>query len=372
MPTTGPTGAPSVSIDPDAATISTVSGIQEAKAAAPQSGMRPGGALRQPRDNAARRAVTVQKGDTVYDLSNRYSVAMRALIETNGLEAPYSLNPGQTVMLPPPNVHVVERGETLYSVSRRYNVDTRSLALMNNLERPWTVWPGDELALPPLARDQERDETPRAATPVVATPAAPPPQSSPARGSPQLMSRPPEQIASVKPQPVAPVGAPAPASASSGPAGPISMLPTRLASAPSVVSGVASGAAGSGTFIWPVSGPILSGFGVSADGTRNDGVNIGTEPGAQVRAAAAGEVVYAGNELSGFGNLLLIRHADGWVSAYAHADKLLVKEGDRVTQGQPVAVAGATGKAGGKPQVHFELRRGKDPVDPMGQLPAAG
>jgi lipoprotein NlpD len=74
------------------------------------------------------------------------------------------------VYLPPPNVHVVEKGETLYAVSRRYNVDTRSLALLNGMARPWTVWPGDELLLPPLARDMARD-----VTPVVTAPAPPPP-----------------------------------------------------------------------------------------------------------------------------------------------------------------------------------------------------
>jgi murein DD-endopeptidase MepM/ murein hydrolase activator NlpD len=101
---------------------------------------------------------------------------------------------------------------------------------------------------------------------------------------------------------------------------------------------------------------------------RTDGVNIGVEAGAKVTAAAAGEVVYAGDELVGFGNLILIRHPGGWVSAYAHSDRMLVKEGEMVAQGQAIAEAGSTGNAS-SPQVHFELRKGKEPVDPTLHLP---
>ena len=126
--------------------------------------------------------------------------------------------------------------------------------------------------------------------------------------------------------------------------------------------------AGNHDFIWPVSGTPIKGFGAGADGQRNDGVNIAVPEGADVKAAAGGEVVYAGNELAGFGNLILIRHPGGWVSAYAYSASMAVKEGDVVKQGQTIASAGATGNAG-TPQVHFELRKGKQPVDPALYLP---
>ena len=127
--------------------------------------------------------------------------------------------------------------------------------------------------------------------------------------------------------------------------------------------------AGARDFVWPISGNVLKGFGQGADGIRNDGVNIAAAPGADVKAAAGGEVVYAGSELAGFGNLVLIRHPGGWVTAYAHADALKVKEGDLVKQGQAIATAGQTGNASST-QVHFELRKGKEPVDPALHLPA--
>ena len=308
--------------------------VQDAAAMAPETEQRPGGALLQPKDDPRARGIEVLRGDSLYDISRRYSVNMRALIETNDLQAPYALNPGQVVYLPPPNIHAVEPGETLYSVSRRYNVDTRSLALINGMSKPWTVWPGDELLLPPLARDQgRRIETAKISAPAVR-------------------------------QPVVASSAKAPVN------GPISLTP----GAPVVVADagrpkVAANPSGPANFIWPVSGAVLKGFGTSADGLRNDGVNIAAETGADVHATAAGEVVYAGDELAGFGNLILVRHPGGWVSAYAHADRLLVKEGDKVSQGQAIAAAGATGSAS-RPQVHFELRKGKDPVDPTQMLPA--
>ena len=133
-----------------------LSATDEARGMAPEAGGRPGGSRRLGPDDVSARMVTVMSGDTLYDISRRYNVNMRALIETNQLQAPYALNVGATIQLPPPNVHVVSRGETLYSVSRRYNVDTRSLALLNGLVRPWTVYPGDELLLPPLACQRPR------------------------------------------------------------------------------------------------------------------------------------------------------------------------------------------------------------------------
>lgn len=123
----------------------------------------------------------------------------------------------------------------------------------------------------------------------------------------------------------------------------------------------------SGGFIWPVDGKVISEFGSKGDGRFNDGINIAAPEGTPVRAAEAGIVAYAGNELRAFGNMLLIRHADGWVSAYAHNQELLVHRGERVRRGQIIARVGSTGNVG-EPQLHFELRRGKRPVNPLTQL----
>ncbi len=119
----------------------------------------------------------------------------------------------------------------------------------------------------------------------------------------------------------------------------------------------------SGNFRWPVKGRVISGFGTRPDGGHNDGIDVAVPQGTSVKAAENGVVAYSGNELKGYGNLVLIRHANNWVSAYANNAELLVKRGDKVRRGQIIAKAGATG-AVSQPQVHFELRKGSRPVDP--------
>jgi murein DD-endopeptidase MepM/ murein hydrolase activator NlpD len=133
-------------------------------------------------------------------------------------------------------------------------------------------------------------------------------------------------------------------------------------------------AAPTGRFPWPVNGRVLATFGNAPGGGHNDGINIAAPRGTPVRAIEAGTVAYAGNEVKGYGNLILIKHPDGWISAYAHLDEMLVKVGDNVTGGQVIAKVGNSGGVS-QPQLHFELRRGKKPVDPREFLtpsPSAG
>ena len=298
-------------------TPSSLPAVAEAAALQAEAGPRPGGPRRQPRDDPAQRRIQIQRGDMLSGIAHRYSVNLSVLAAANHLPPPYALEPGKAIYLPAPNIHVVERGETFYGIARRFSVDTRSLALMNALPRPWVVYPGDEVLLPPGA-----DQIGQLVTPAAVS-----------------------------------INAAASASDTLKPAAIRAPRDARPAAHPG--------------FIWPVSGPVLKPYGEDAAGQRNDGLDIGAEAGVDVRAAAAGEVVYAGNELSGFGNLVLVRHADGWISAYANAESLLVQEGDAVLQGEAIARAGETGSAHG-PKVHFELRRGKSPVDPAQYLPARG
>jgi murein DD-endopeptidase MepM/ murein hydrolase activator NlpD len=115
---------------------------------------------------------------------------------------------------------------------------------------------------------------------------------------------------------------------------------------------------------------VISGFGPKTSGQQNDGINIAVPEGTEVKAAEDGVVAYAGNELKGYGNLVLIRHANGYVSAYAHASELLVKRGDSIKRGQAIARAGQTGNVT-SPQLHFEIRKGSTPVDPARYLGGA-
>jgi murein DD-endopeptidase MepM/ murein hydrolase activator NlpD len=293
--------------------------VTQARQLLPEKSSRPGGPLRQPGASPAERAVDVQSGDTLASIARSYSVNKQALVDANRLQEPYALPIGGKIYLPVPNIHIVEPEETLYSISRRFNIDTRSLAVMNGLTTPWVVWPGDELVMPPLATVDYGT----AGAPI--TPARP-------------------WIGAEK----------------SGP----DTVKVATARAPSAPAGTTP----KGGFIWPVPGKVATGFGPGEAGGQNDGVDLAAEPGAAIRAAAAGQVVYAGQGVNGVGNLLLIQHPGGWVTAYGQADQLLVKEGQAVAQGEAVARAGG----GLAPRVHFELRLGKDPVDPISRLPQPG
>jgi murein DD-endopeptidase MepM/ murein hydrolase activator NlpD len=123
------------------------------------------------------------------------------------------------------------------------------------------------------------------------------------------------------------------------------------------------------SFIWPVSGDVISNFGGPANGERNDGINIATAMGTPIHAAASGTITYSGDELKDYGNLVLIKHEDGYVTAYAHADRLIVNRGDVVSRGQVIGYAGRTGDVS-EPQLHFEIRHDTQPVNPKPLLMA--
>jgi murein DD-endopeptidase MepM/ murein hydrolase activator NlpD len=134
-------------------------------------------------------------------------------------------------------------------------------------------------------------------------------------------------------------------------------------SAPPAAARVAFTPDGPAAFAWPISGRVIADFGATSNGGHNDGINIAAPEGTPIHAAAAGTVSYAGNELKGYGNLVLIRHDNGYVTAYAHAERMLVARGDTVTKGQVIAYAGATGDVT-SPQLHFEIRQGIKPLNP--------
>ncbi len=197
------------------------------------------------------------------------------------------------------------------------------------------------------------------------------PAGPPAAGHP-----PPEIIPLDGPPPARPPGAasltPPAATAARLPAEPSAAQEAReepAAAAPPASAALPHG----GRFAWPVRGHVLAGYGVAVDGAHNDGINIAAPKGAAIAAIDGGVVAYAGNEIRGYGNLVLVKHPNGWISAYAHCEDLLVKRGDTVRAGQTIAKVGTTGGVK-EPQLHFELRRGKKAVDPrefMAPAPSA-
>lgn len=269
--------------------------------------------------------ITVHKGDTVYSLSRRYNVPIRSMIEVNNLKPPFILSKGARLRLPAPSVHIVQKGDTIYSISRRYNVDMSVLTRSNNLYAPYSIYLGQILKLP---------------------------------GS---VVEPTEHWISLKKQPTQT------AVRNTAKSAPKQTKTGRKSTRKTAVRLPTPPDRAKAKFAWPVNGTVMNKFGSAGGGRHNDGINIKVAEGTFVRAAENGVVAYAGNELKGFGNLLLVKHADGWITAYAHNKEFLVKRGDTVKRGQPMAKAGKTGNAK-EPQLHFEIRRGTKAVDPMTYL----
>lgn len=260
-------------------------------------------------------AVNVGRGDTVYSIARRHKLSPRDIIDANNLRPPYDLRIGQRLVLPKGRIHTVRSGEFLARIGQRYGTDAFSIARINGIRAPYTIYPGQKLRIP---------RTGGGTVQVASAPS-------------QTASQPPRMQTSPQARP-------------STPTAPKTQVPQ-----PPARSG--------GKFSWPIKGKVISSYGPKDKGLHNDGVNIAAPRGSAVKAAENGVVAYAGNEIRGFGNLLLIKHDGGWVSAYAHNDALLVKRGEKVSRGQVISKVGSTGSVT-SPQLHFELRKGSNAVDP--------
>ncbi len=322
----------------------------------------------------------VAPGDTVAIVSERTNTPIRTLIDLNGLNPPYALKAGQMLSLQPRNSYVVQRGDTVSGIAARQGVSISALIQMNNLRAPYTLQIGQSLVLPTSV---DAPTAVAAAPQTAALPNGPQPKPFVPEGATAVQT---QAGGTILPQPgdgiaaggLPPLqGAPAPAPVpSQSPGEPVEIAPTQPTppTQTAQIEPPPAKAAPAGDplpalkpdspFIWPVDGKVVSRFGPAKDNQRNDGINIAAPVGAPVKASAPGVVAYAGNELRGFGNMVLLRHADGWVTAYAHNSSLLVQKGDKVGQGQIIARVGSSGNVDA-PQLHFELRKGTKAVDPL-------
>lgn len=356
----------------------------------------------------------VQSGDTLYAIARKLDTTVSKLAADNGLSEPYRLQPGQTLKGPAPKAkaYTVMSGDTLSAIGRRFSVRAQDIAEANEIALATPINVGQRLVLPAGYKDlgpQTRTITstqpryqPPAQVPVPSTattfaattlpPPPPPPVTTVASTTPTVVppttTVKPATPAQTTPKPYSPPVAtpvvpkpytpPATATVTPKPYTPPATSATS-ATTPMIATGVPPtdnevAAAGKGRFLWPVKGDVVSAFGPKGGGQRNDGLNIRAASGSQVQAAAAGEVVYAGDQVPGFGNLVLVKHEGGWVTAYAHLSRIDVKMRDLVMQGQSLGSVGSTGGVA-EPQLHFEVRYApspKDkarPVDPVLVLP---
>ncbi len=314
--------------------------------------------------------ITVAAGDTLYALAKKHGTTVEELAKSNKLTAPYGLRVGQTLRVPVQIERVVATpsapqassvpvvtntttrvpltsvrvaaGDTLYSISRRYSVPVNDLAVMNNLTSPFALSVGQTLRVPNLAA---------AGVNTVAT------QQTQSSSTQQAEKMAITQAAVIKPvveQKKVEVATPKKTEPQKISSDPTKKLPKMQARS-------------SSKFAWPVRGRVLSHYGAKGNGLVNDGINIGASRGATVVAAENGVVAYAGNEIKGMGNLIIVQHAGGWMTVYAHLDSMAVRRGARVFVGQKIGTVGTTGKVD-VPQLHFEIRKGSKAYDPMSQL----
>ncbi len=315
---------------------------------------------------------TVKKGDNLDAIARELKTDRKQLADDNRLKAPYALQPGQKLKGPKTTAkaYVVGEDDTMALVARRFGVTARALAAANDMRVGATLREGRKLTLPSGYKDRgpirETVAVPSRPEPAP-RPAAPPPVYTPPPAA-TPAPRPPAAAPQPTPQPYTPLPAPPAARPTPPPAArPTPPSAIRPAPAPIVpssgpVADSTISSLGKGRFIWPLRGDVISDFGPKGTGQRNDGINIRAQAGEPVRAAAAGDVVYAGDQVPGFGNLVLVKHADGWVTAYGHLGRVDVKMTQDVVQGQQIGMAGSTGGVS-ETQVHFEVRYAPTPQD---------
>lgn len=306
--------------------------------------------------------IIVGTSDTLEVLAKRYNVSTAEILRANGYKGPRALSPGQQLIIPRPaavaaaapapavappaskpvavaaaggGIHFVNKGDTLNSIARQHHVSPAELAKANHLGQSAKLSPGMKLTVPGTRTAAAAPAVPAVAAAPAAVPAAPTPRV--------VATAQPQAARLVQPAANVEQPAPAPEPAAVKPSETTSSLPT---------------------FRWPARGKVITGYGAKTNGKSNDGINLAVPEGTPVKAAEDGVVAYSGNELKGYGNLVLVRHSNGYVTAYAHASELLVKRGDPIKRGQVIAKSGQSGEVT-SPQLHFEIRKGSSPVDPL-------
>lgn len=313
--------------------------------------------------------IIVGTSDTLDVLAKRYHVTPQAIMAANGYKGPRALSPGQQLVIPhpgaapvpvmapvaaapamaakpavaaPSSFHFVNHGDTLASIARKNHISAAELARANGLAPSAKLKLGAKLTVP------------GAKTAAVAAPLAP----APVGAAPVAAAL---QPVAAAPAPTTKMAAVAQPAQSARLAQPTINIEEKPAETPAKAAETTSSLP---TFRWPVRGKVITSYGAKTNGKSNDGINVAVPEGTPVKAAEDGVVAYSGNELKGYGNLVLVRHSNGYVTAYAHASELLVKRGDPIKRGQVIAKSGQSGEVA-SPQLHFEIRKGSSPVDPL-------
>ena len=275
---------------------------------------------------------TVRPGDTLRRIAEATGAGSEAIARANGLEPPFTIRAGEVLTIPGGRYHLVRAGQTGIAIARAYGVPWSRMVTANALEEPYLLRVGQRVLIP-----GEAGRRPSAA----------------------------ERAAAFTLDIDSILTGSQPAVAENRPVAKPVATPRRVLAATTPVVGTPPAP---GRFAWPVTGTVVRRFGAVGTGERNDGIKIAVPLGTPVKAVADGDVAYVGDGIAALGGLVIVRHGGGWASVYGHAGKLLVRRGQAVKKGETIALSGETGFAD-RPELHFELRRGRTPVDPVGQLP---
>ena len=254
--------------------------------------------------NKEKRIVTVYEGDSLYSISKREGVPISSIIKANKLEPPFTLFKGDKLIIAKAKIYLVKKGNTLFDIAQCFNVSISDIMKINQLKSNDIIYEGDKLFIP----------------------------------------------------------------FSTNSINTLCEKPTKIIAKKSNNKTIIVGNNKNSTYVWPVKGKVISNFGLLAKGLRNDGINISAQIGEPVLAIESGKIIYAGNEIQAFGNLILVKHFNNKTSAYAHLDKINVVKGEKVNKGQVIALVGNSGKVS-IPQLHFEIRDKNGPLNPLKYLP---
>ncbi len=246
----------------------------------------------------------VKKGDNLYSISKKFKIPIQEIIRVNQIKEPYKIYPKQNIFLPFLKTYKVKKGDTLYSISRSYGTNVFSLAKLNNILNVNNITIGKDLKIP----ENNKPKT-------------------------VLKQKKQWNIEFVNKK--------------------------KKISKNTKIKNKSTN-----KFIWPVKGKLISKYGKSKEGFYNDGINIDSQKGAIVISSQDGKVIYSGNEIPGYGNLILIKHSKNWITAYAHLSEVFIEKGRLVKRGERIGSVGSTGNVR-SPQLHFEIRKGKESVNPL-------
>tara|TARA_B100000963_G_scaffold354286_1_gene370506 strand:- start:343 stop:1239 length:897 start_codon:yes stop_codon:yes gene_type:complete len=250
----------------------------------------------------------VTSGDNLYSISRKFKIPIQDLIKVNNISQPYKIFPNQKIYIPINQIHKIEKGDTLYSISRKYQTNVFHLSELNNISNVNNIKVGQDLVIP---FQNSKKIKPKKRKKLF-------------KKDKKIISKE-QNLKTVNNQHTH---------------------------------------ASNRRFIWPVKGKIIAKYGESKKGFYNDGINIDSKEGTRVLSSDDGQVIYSGNEIPGYGNLILIKHNKNWITAYAHLNEVFTKKGRKVKKGEKIGSVGNTGNVR-IPQLHFEIRKGKESVDPL-------